>query len=156
MQSASSTYAPTYRAAERNFALTDSVDLAARIALAAMFIWSGIDKLFLGTAGNVAYMQAYHVPLAGLLVYVAGLAELAGGLALAAGYQTRAAALVLGLFTLLVTPIFHNFWAVPADQALNQTIHFMKNLALVGGLLHVVAHGAGRFSLDSRKGSARG
>ena len=156
MQSASSPYATIYRAAERNAALIDGADLAARVALAAIFIWSGIGKLFLGTAGNVAYMQAYHVPLAGLLVYGAGLAELAGGLALAAGYRTRVAALVLGLFTLLVTPIFHNFWAVPADQALNQTIHFMKNLALVGGLLHVVAHGAGGLSLDARKGAARG
>ena len=154
MQSLSSTY--TYGAAKRDFALTDSLDLAARVALAAMFIWSGIGKLFLGTAGNVAYMQAYHVPLAGLLVYVAGFAELAGGLALVAGYKTRAAALVLGLFTLVVTPIFHNFWAVPAGEALNQTIHFMKNLALVGGLLHVVAHGAGKLSLDARKGAARG
>lgn len=154
MQSPSNGY--SYVATERNFPLADSVDLVARIALAAMFIWSGIGKLFLGTAGNVAYMQAYHVPLAGLLVYVAGFAELAGGLLLVAGYQTRAAALVLGLFTLLVTPIFHNFWAVPADQALNQTIHFMKNIAIVGGLLHVVAHGAGKLSLDARKGATRG
>ncbi len=154
MQSSSSSH--LYGAAERNYTLTDSLDLAARIALAAIFIWSGIDKLALHTAGNIGYMQAYNVPLAGVLVYVAGLAELAGGLAIAAGYRTRAAALALGVFTLLVTPIFHNFWAVPADQALNQTIHFMKNLALAGGLLHVVAHGAGRLSLDARKEGGHG
>lgn len=127
---------------------TDYVDLAARLALAAIFIWSGLDKLVLHTAGNVGYMEAYHVPLASLLVYPAGLFELVGGLFLLLGYQARAAALVLALFTAFVALIFHNFWAVPADQALNQTIHFMKNVAIFGGLLSVVAHGAGNLSLE--------
>jgi len=53
------------------------------------------------------------------LVYPAGLTEFACGLLLVLGYQARAAALVLTLFTLLVT--FRNFWAVPADQSLDST-----------------------------------
>ena len=69
------------------------------------------------------------------LVYPAGLTEFACGLLLVLGYQARAAALVLTLFTLLVTPIFHNFWAVPADQTRDATLHFMKNVAIFGGLL---------------------
>ena len=154
MNSVSSTYA--YGTTRRNHTVADGADLVARIALAAIFIWSGVGKLFLGTAGNVGYMEAYHVPFAGLLVYVAGLVEVAGGAALVAGYRTRAAALALGAFTLVVTPIFHNFWAVPADQALNQTIHFMKNIALVGAMLFVAAHGAGRISVDAQKESRRG
>ena len=127
---------------------TDVADLAARIALAAIFVMSGADKLFAHTTQNVQMMAAYGVPLAGLLVYPAGIVELAAGLALAVGYHGRLAALLLALFTVGVTPVFHAFWAAPADQALMQMIMFMKNLALFGGLLHVVARGTGRFALQ--------
>lgn len=131
--------------------LADYVDLAARATLAAVFIWSGFDKLFLHTEGNVGYIQAYHLPFAGALVYLAGLLELGGGLLLLAGYKARIAALALALFTVVASVIFHNFWAVPADQALNQTIHFMKNVAILGGLLSVIAHGTGNLSLEKGK-----
>jgi putative oxidoreductase len=148
----STSQARTYQSAASGsaIALAEGVDLLARVALAAIFIWSGLDKVLLHTAGNVGYMQAYHVPLANILVYPAGLFELAGGLLILVGWQARAAALVLALFTVLVTPIFHNFWTVPADQALNQTIHFMKNIAIIGGLLHVAARGSGRLSIDKQ------
>jgi len=126
----------------------DVAELAARIALAAIFIMSGADKLFVHTAQTVQMMQAYGVPLAGLLVYPAGIVELAGGLALAVGFRARQAALLVALFTAVVTPIFHAFWAVPADQAVLQMIEFMKNLAIFGGLLHVAARGIGRFALQ--------
>ena len=126
----------------------DVADLAGRIALAAIFIMSGADKLFAHTAQTVQMMEAYRVPLAGLLVYPAGIVELAGGLALAVGFRARQAALLVALFTAAVTPIFHAFWAVPADQAVPQMIEFMKNLAIFGGLLHVVARGIGRFALQ--------
>ena len=127
---------------------TDVAELAGRIALAAIFIMSGADKLFVHTAQTVQMMEAYRVPLAGLLVYPAGIVELAGGLALAVGFRARQAALLVALFTAAVTPIFHAFWAVPADQAVLQMIEFMKNLAIFGGLLHVVARGIGRFALQ--------
>lgn len=126
----------------------DVADLAGRIALAAIFIMSGADKLLAHTAQTVQMMEAYRVPLAGLLVYLAGIVELAGGLALAVGFRARQAALLLALFTAAVTPIFHAFWALPTDQAVLQMIGFMKNLALFGGLLHVVARGIGRFALQ--------
>ena len=139
-----------YSTVASGITLADGADLLARITLAAIFIWSGLDKLVLHTAGNVGYMQAYHVPFASILVWPAGLFELGGGLLILAGWQARTAALVLALFTGFVALIFHNFWAVPADQALNQTIHFMKNAAIFGGLLHVFAHGSGRLSIDRR------
>ena len=93
-------------------------------------------------------MEAYRVPLAGLRIYLAGIVELAAGLALAAGYRARLAAPVLALFTVGVSPILHAFWAVPADQALVQMLFFTKNVAVFGGLLHVVARGTGRFALQ--------
>src|SRR5258707_9504585 len=103
---------------------SDVADLAGRIALAAIFIMSGADKLFAHTAETVQMMEAYRVPLAGLLIYPAGVLELAGGLALAAGYRARGAAMLLALFTAGVSPVFHAFWAAPADQALVQMLFF--------------------------------
>jgi putative oxidoreductase len=126
----------------------DVADLAGRIALAAIFVMSGADKLFGHTTETVQMMAAYGVPLAALAIYPAGLVELAAGLALAAGYQARIAALLHALFTIGITPVFHAFWAVPADQATLQMIMFMKNLALFGGLLHVAARGTGRYALQ--------
>ena len=126
----------------------DVGDLVGRILLASIFVMGGADKLFGHTAQTVEMMDAHHVPLSAVLVYPAGIAELAGGLALALGFRTRLAAMVLALFTLVVTPIFHAFWAVPADQALNQMLFFTKNLALFGGLVYVAAHGSARFALQ--------
>jgi putative oxidoreductase len=144
MQSATTAETVTGVAAGR---WSDIADLAGRIALAAIFLLAGVDKLFVHTAETVQMMQAYRVPLAGLLIYLAGIVELAAGLALAAGYRARLAALLLALFTAAVSPIFHAFWAVPADQALVQMLFFTKNLAIFGGLLHVAARGTGRLAL---------
>jgi putative oxidoreductase len=70
-----------------------------------------------------------------------------GSLALIVGYQTRVAAALLAAFSIAAAFAFHNHFA---DQ--NQFIHFFKNVAMAGGLLQVVAFGAGRFSLDARRG----
>ena len=141
--------AAAYTAVDRSIAdrSSDLADLVGRVALAAIFITAGAGKLFGPTAQTVQMMQAYGVPFAGLLVYHAGVIELVGGLALAAGYRTRIAAIALAAFTVLVTPIFHAFWAAPADQAMNQMLFFSKNLAIVGGLLHVAALGTKRFAM---------
>ena len=69
-----------------------------------------------------------------------------GGLALLLGFQTRLAATTLAIFTLATAVLFHNNMA---DQ--NQMIHFLKNIAITGGLLQVIAFGAGAFSLDNRR-----
>jgi putative oxidoreductase len=72
--------------------------------------------------------------------------EAGGGALLLVGLQTRFATIVLAVFTLIAATFFHrNF----GDQ--NQMIHFMKNLAMAGGLLQVVAFGAGSFSIDARR-----
>lgn len=129
--------------------LTGWAALAGRIALGLIFLWSGYGKL-VNISGTVGYMEAYHLPLADILVWPAALLEFAGAILLLAGWKARWAALALAAFSLVSALIFHNFWAVPADQALNQTIHFMKNIAIAGGLLQVFAFGAGRFALDAR------
>lgn len=118
-----------------------------RVALALIFVWSGYGKLA-NIEGTVGYMNAYHMPMAGVLVWPTALLELVGGLMLLVGWRARWAALALAGLTAVASAIFHNFWAVPDDQALNQTIHFMKNVAIAGGLLQVVGFGPGRYAVE--------
>ena len=123
--------------------------LVGRILLSAIFIVSGFAKLT-DPAGATGYMNAVGIPDADVLVYVAGIAELAGGLALLFGFLTRLAA--AGLFILLIptTLYFHAFWNMTGAEAKMQMVNFMKNLAIMGGLASVFAHGPGRFSVDHR------
>jgi len=87
------------------------------------------------------------LPLATLGYAAAVIVELGGGLLLLAGYQTRIVASVLAVFSIITALVFHHAFG---DQ--NQMIHFMKNLAMAGGLLQVASFGAGAFSLDGRSG----
>jgi len=127
----------------------DWAALVGRIGLAALFIWAGYGKIA-HLDGNIGYMKVYGMPMADLLIWPALLVELIGGLALLVGWKTRVAAAALALFTIPATLVFHAYWAVPADQLMNAQIHFMKNVAILGGLLSVVAHGAGQIALDRR------
>ena len=128
--------------------------VAARVLLALMFILAGYSK-FIGLEGTAGYIASKGLPLATLLAFGAAALELVGGLALALGLQARVAAGALALFTLVATFVFHNFWALPADQAFVQQLMFMKNLAVTGGLLMVVAFGAGPASIDARMAAER-
>ena len=87
-----------------------------------------------------------------VLLPAAAVLELAGGLSLLLGFRARLGALALVLFLVPTTLIFHNFWAYQGPEAQNQMIHFMKNLALMGGLLVVVGLGAGPCSFDASSG----
>jgi putative oxidoreductase len=124
-----------------------------RVLLALMFILAGFSKLgnIEGTAG---YIASGGLPMASVLAVVVGLLELLGGIAIAIGFQARWAALALALFTLAATLLFHQFWAVPAEQAFVQQLMFMKNLSVAGGLFIVAALGAGAASLDNRRAPA--
>ncbi len=128
-------------------AVSDWAALIGRIALALMFVWSGYGKLA-DISSTVSYMSAYHMPFANVRVWPAALLELIGGLMLITGWQARFAALALAGFSIVSAVIFHNFWAVPADQAMNQAIHFMKNVTIMGGLLQVFAFGPGRYAVE--------
>ena len=116
----------------------------------AMFILSGFGKLtdIQGTAG---YIASGGLPFPMLLAAGVGALELLGGLALVIGFQARWVGLVLGLFTLVASVVFHPFWAVPADQQSITQLLFMKNLSVAGGLLLVSALGAGPLSMDAAR-----
>ncbi len=111
-----------------------------RILLSVIFIMAGFSKIG-GYEGTQGYMESMGVP--GMLLPLVILLELGGGLALLAGWQSRIVAFLLGGFTLLAAIIFHNNFA---DQM--QMILFMKNLAITGGLLFIVAFGPGKWALD--------
>jgi putative oxidoreductase len=128
----------------------DVVALVGRILLALMFLLAGWSKIggFEGTAG---YIASKGLPMAQLLAGATIVLELGAGLALVAGFKARWAALALAVFTLLASVIFHAFWAVPAEARQVQNLMFMKNIAITGGLLMVLAFGPGRFSVDGRR-----
>lgn len=125
----------------------------ARILLALMFVLAGIGKLG-GLAGTAGYIASKGLPLPMVLAVATGVLELVAGVLLIVGWQARWAALALAAFTLLATVLFHNYWAMPAEQQMVQKLMFMKNLAVTGGLLYVFAFGAGALSLDARKAAA--
>jgi putative oxidoreductase len=132
----------------------DTLLLLARLALGAIFVQSGFGKLT-DLGGFTAGLQGMGVPLAAVLAPLGAVIEFFGGLALVLGAWTRPAAILVAGFTVAATLIAHRFWAVPAEQQAMQTIQFMKNLAIVGGLLGVVAAGAGRFSVDGLRKRSR-
>lgn len=114
-----------------------------RILLSLIFVQAGINKI-VNYAGTQGYMESAGVPGALLPLVIA--VELAGGLAVILGWQARLAAFLLAGFSLLSGLLFHGNFADPM-----QMILFMKNVALAGGFLMIVSHGAGPFSIDGRK-----
>lgn len=124
--------------------LTQSaVPAIGRVLLAAIFIFSGIGKA-LAPAGTIGYIESAGLPFATLALAAAVAIELGGGVMLALGIKTRLVAAALAAFSVLTALVFHH-----ALGDLNQLIHFLKNIAMAGGLLQVVAFGAGAYSVDA-------
>jgi len=121
-----------------------------RILLALIFVISGFGKIT-GFEGAVGYIASKGLPLPQLGAVLAIVVELGAGILLVVGWQARWAATVLFLFLIPTTLIFHNFWSVELAHKPMQTIQFMKNLCIMGGMLYVMAFGAGPFSVDNRK-----
>jgi putative oxidoreductase len=123
---------------------------AGRILLALIFVTSGWGKIG-GFEGTVGYIASKGLPLPQLAAAGALVVELVGGILLIVGWQTRWAATALFLFLIPTTLIFHAFWAADAAGRGMEEIQFMKNLCIMGGMLYVMAFGAGPLSLDNRK-----
>ena len=152
MATLSSTATP-YASASGGLALSPAQNafaLIGRVLIALLFVPSGWGKIA-GFSGTVGYIAAKGVPLPELCAAIAVGAELGLGLLLLVGFQTRWAALLLAIFTAVITPIFHNYWGVPEAQVYMQKLNFFKNYAITGGLLAFAAFGGGAFSLDGRK-----
>ena len=117
-------------------------ELGGRVLLATLFLLSGVGKMA-GYAATAGYMASVGVPGALLPLVIA--TEVLGAAALIAGWKTRIVAFLLAGFTLLSALIFHHNFANQIEM-----IMFFKNVAIAGGLLLLVVHGAGRISVDSR------
>ena len=124
--------------------------LIGRILIAFIFLFAGLGKVT-GFEGTVGYIASKGLPLPQLAAVVAIIVELGGSTMLILGWNARLAAAVLFVFTAMTALFFHNFWAVPANQAQNQMIHFMKNISMMGGLLFVVVHGSGPLSISKQE-----
>jgi putative oxidoreductase len=132
--------------------LQNPLSLIGRVLLALLFVPAGFGKIG-GFAGTVGYIASKGVPLPELAAAAAIGVELGLGLLLLVGLQARWAALGIALFTLVITFIFHNFWAVDAAMVMQQQQSFFKNIAVVGGLLTVAAWGPGAWSFDGKRGA---
>ena len=116
--------------------------LLGRLFLAMIFIQSGLSKMS-DYAATQGYMDAMGVSSALLPLVIA--LEVVGGIAIVIGFKARLVALAMAGFSLLSALLFHtNF----SDET--QTIMLMKNIAIAGGFLMIVAHGAGAYALDNR------
>lgn len=126
------------------------VPLIGRVLLAVLFLLSGAQKIS-APAGTIAYITTAGLPLPSVAYAVAVAVEVLGGVLLVLGYRSRWVALAMAVFTLVAGLGFHLH---PGDQM--QMVNFLKNLSIAGGLLQVVAFGAGAWSLDARAGRTRG
>jgi putative oxidoreductase len=129
------------------------IELLGRVLVSLIFLVSGVGKVmdWPGTAGYMASKGMQAIPF---FLTMAIVFELGAGSALLAGWRARWAALALIIFLIPATVIFHNFWAQEGMERTNNMHHFLKNLAIMGALCKFVADGAGRFSLDVRRGRA--
>lgn len=128
----------------------NALNLIGRFLIAALFLPAGLSKLT-GFAGTVGYIQSVGLPSPTAAAVIALVVEIAGGIALLIGYQTRIAAVVLAIFTFFASVFFHAYWAAPADQAFVAQLLFFKNIAVIGGLLVLAGSGSGKFSIDGLK-----
>ena len=128
--------------AQTNNTLANIADLAGRFGLAAIFLLAGMNKVQYFD-GNAQYLASGGLPEFLLPVVIAF--EILGALALIAGFKIRLVALAFAGFTVLSAAIFHNNLA---DQM--QFFMFFKNIAMAGGFLIIAAHGAGKYSLETR------
>jgi putative oxidoreductase len=128
-----------------NSPLTSVASFVGRTCLSAIFLISGLGKLA-APAATIGFISSMGLPFPQLGLGISVCVEILGGLALLAGYHARVAAGVLAAFSIATAIFFHAHFA---DQ--NQLIHFLKNVAMAGGMLQVVAFGAGPYSVDARR-----
>jgi putative oxidoreductase len=126
---------------------SDLALLLARITMAALFIPGGLRKLT-DLASFTATLQKQGVPYADVLAPIGAGVEFLGGIAVLIGFQTRLAALLLILFTIIATAIAHRFWEFEGSARQMQQGQFFKNLAIIGGFLALCVAGGGRYMVS--------
>lgn len=124
--------------------------LLGRVLFVAIFVIASFGDFQSGTIG---YAASQGVPMASVLVPVAGVISLAGGLSILLGFKARIGAWLIVIFLVPVTVMMHAFWGLADPMAAQmQQIHFMKNVSMLGAALVISQLGAGPWSLDARGG----
>jgi putative oxidoreductase len=123
----------------------DTIAFIGRCLMAALFLLSGFGRIA-GPAASIAWIASTGLPMPTIAYVVSVIIELGGGLLLILGWQIRPLAVVLSVYAIATAFIFHRNLA---DQ--NQLFHFLKNIAVMGGLFQLMAFGAGNFGLDARR-----
>ena len=121
--------------------------LLGRMGVGLIFLVSGIGKVT-GWSGTVAYAARKGVPVS--LLAIATALELVGAILLLLGWKSRWGVAALLLFLVPVTVVFHGFWGYQGAEMQQQTIQFLKNLSIGGGLLAICGAGPGALSIDGR------
>jgi putative oxidoreductase len=123
--------------------------LIARLAITAIFVQGALGKI-MGWSGQASYMQSHGLPapLIPAMLGIALLIECGGAVCLIVGWQARVAAFVMFLYLGAVSVLLHNFWTAQGMATGGMQTQFLKNLGIMGGLLMIAAHGAGKWSVD--------
>jgi len=126
--------------------------VTARVLLAAIFLLSAVGNKIPQFNAVAAKMGAEGVPMPNILLVGAIVFLLAGSLSLITGFRARTGASLLLVFLVLATYYFHDFWTIQdAAMKQQQMISFMKNLALMGAMLFIIANGPGPMSYDAKQ-----
>jgi putative oxidoreductase len=120
------------------------IPLVARSFLAVIFIYAGLNKVF-NFAGTSASMAKAGLPIVEVLLLFTIAFQILGALSIILGYKTQIGAILLIIFMIPATIVFHNPLADPS-----QFNNFFKNLSIIGGLLLILAYGTGPLSLESQ------
>jgi putative oxidoreductase len=125
--------------------------LIGRSLIGLLFLVAGVRKIMF-FAGSAGYLAKLGFPASEAMTVLAIVIEIGAGIMLIAGWKTKWASWLLLAFVVIATIMAHRFWQFDATQYANQLNHFLKNLAIVGGLLYVITFGAGATSADAKKG----
>jgi putative oxidoreductase len=125
-----------------------ATSLLGRILISVIFVFSGITKV--GAYSMMTGLAASKgLPLPYVAIGLAAALEVLGGLAVLVGFRARIVSWLLFLYLIPTTLLFHNFWTMQGMERLDGQVHFLKNLAIMGGLLILAANGAGGCAVDS-------
>ena len=122
--------------------MTNIIDLLGRIFISILFVINGIFKIN-NYDGTIEWMDSYGLP--GVMIIPAIIIEIVAPILIVIGYKTKIAATFLFLFCVSTAFIFHNDFS---DQI--QLTAFLKNIALAGGFMFLIANGARGYSLDKK------
>lgn len=127
--------------------LKSALSLLGRVLISSVFIFSALDRT-LDWTGALAFVSVETAPLPDYIVVVGISIAVIGALLVFVGFKTRLGANLLLFYYIIITFLFHHFWDLDATSQQLQIVLFIKNIAIMGGLLYIIAYGAGRWSVD--------